>query len=416
MLFLKLFREAFLFAINALVVNKLRTFLSLLGISIGIFTIITVFTLVDSLERNISNSVQKLGNDVVYVQKWPWAFGSDYPWWKYFNRPNASNKDFEQLQKRVDPATVKAMTFSIDINNKVIKHRSNSVENVTISAATHEFEDVRFMEYSRGRYFTTSESRSGKNYAIIGSAVAEGLFANADPIGQEIKLLGRKVRVIGVCKKEGEDIFGNSMDNVVLIPMNFARNLVDTKSDQYNPVILVKAQEGISLDQLNDELKNHMRAIRRIAPRAEDNFALNQSSILSLQMESLFGVVNIAGWFIGGFSILVGGFGIANIMFVSVKERTNIIGIQKSLGAKKYFILLQFLAESVVLCLMGGTIGLLLVWLITIGASLAGFALFLSFENILLGIGVSVVIGIVSGYLPALSAANLDPVEAIRAK
>jgi putative ABC transport system permease protein len=416
MLFLKLFRESVLFAVNALVVNKLRTFLSLLGISIGIFTIITVFTFVDYIANNVQSSVQKLGNDVVYVQKWPWAFGSDYPWWKYFNRPNPSYRDFENLSKRVDPKKVQAMAFEIDIANKVVKYRSNSVENVNVLATSHEFADVRIMEFEKGRYFTNTESRSGKNYAILGYNVSEALFGNSDPIGKEIKVLGRKLRIIGVCTKEGEDILGNSMDNQVLIPINYARNLVDVRADRYQPFIMVKANQGISLPELNDELKNHMRSIRRLSPREEDDFALNQSSILSVQMESLFGVVNVAGWIIGGFSILVGGFGIANIMFVSVKERTNIIGIQKSLGAKNYFILLQFLSESVVLCLMGGSIGLLMVWLVTIVANIFDYALFLSFSNALLGISVSVIIGIVSGYLPAQNAANLDPVEAIRAK
>ncbi len=416
MLFIKLFRESVLFAINALVVNKLRTFLSLLGISIGIFTIITVFTFVDYIENSVQSSVQKLGNDVVYVQKWPWAFGSDYPWWKYFNRPNPSYRDFESLSKRADPDKVKAMAFEIDISNKTVKYRSNLVENVNVLATSHEFADVRLLEFEKGRYFTSTESRSGKNYAIIGYNVADALFGQSDPVGKEIKVLGRKLKVIGVCMKEGEDILGNSMDNQVLIPINYARNLVDVRADRYQPFIMVKAQEDVTLLELNDELKNHMRSIRRLSPREEDDFALNQSSILSLQMESLFGVVNVAGWIIGGFSILVGGFGIANIMFVSVKERTNIIGIQKSLGAKKYFILLQFLSESIVLCLMGGSIGLFLVWIVTLIANIFDYNLALSLSNSILGLSVSVIIGVVSGYLPAQSAANLDPVEAIRAK
>lgn len=416
MLFLKLFRESILFAINALIVNKLRTFLSLLGISIGIFTIITVFTFVDYIEFSVQSSVQKLGNDVVYVQKWPWAFGSDYPWWKYFNRANPSYKDYEELNRRVDAEKVKAMAFEIDITGKTIKYRSNSVENTNITAASHDFADVRTMEFEKGRYFTFNESRSGRNYVIIGSNVATALFGNSDPIGKDVKILGRKLKVIGVVKKEGEDILGNSMDNQALIPINYARNLVDVRADRYQPFIMVKAQDGVTLPEINDEIRNHLRSIRRISPREEDDFALNQSSILSIQMESLFGVVNVAGWIIGGFSILVGGFGIANIMFVSVKERTNVIGIQKSLGAKNYFILLQFLFESIVLCLMGGGIGLFMVWIVTIVANFMDFALFLSLSNMILGLGVSVVIGLVSGYLPAQSAANLDPVEAIRAK
>ena len=209
MLFLKLFRESILFAINALVVNKLRTLLSLLGISIGIFTIITVFTFVDYIEFSVQSSVQKLGNDVVYVQKWPWAFGSDYPWWKYFNRPNPSYRDYEALNKRVNEEKVKAMAFQITINGKTIKYRSNSVEQVNITCASQDYGDVRTMEFEKGRYFTETESRSGKNYVIIGYNISDALFGNTDPIGKDVKILGRKLKVIGVAKKEGEDILNN---------------------------------------------------------------------------------------------------------------------------------------------------------------------------------------------------------------
>lgn len=415
MLFLKLVRESFIFAITALRVNKLRTFLSLLGISIGIFTIITVFTIVDSLEKNLRTSVEKLGNNVIYVQKWPWAFGSDYPWWKYFNRPNPSLKDFYELEKRVDNAD--AMAFCIFIENATVKFKTNSVENVTLISASHDYDKVRILEFERGRYFSSNESRSGKNYAVIGSAVAEALFGSRDPVGQPIKLKGRKLTVIGVVKREGEDILDTSADNCIFIPINYVRNLIDIRNDRYGPMIMVKAKEGVTMGELDNELTGAMRSIRRLSPREEDDFALNQSSLLSIQLGTLFGVVDIAGWIIGGFSILVGGFGIANIMFVSVKERTNIIGIQKSLGAKNYFILLQFLVEAIVLCVFGGLIGLIVVYLETlVASSLFDFKLGLSFGNILLGIGVSAVIGLVSGFMPAFSAARLDPVEAIRAK
>ncbi len=414
MLFLRLLKESALFAVNALRVNKLRTFLSLLGISIGIFTIITVFTIVDSLERNLTNSVEKLGDKVLYVQKWPWVFGGDFPWWKYFNRPNPSYREYEELQKRMQH--VDAICFQISMGNKVVKYKSNSVENISIIAGSHDFNKVQSMEFERGRYLSATESRSGRNYAVIGFSVAEGLFGTADPIGKDIKVLGRKVKVIGVLKKEGSDLLNTSMDENIFIPINYARNLVDTRSDRYNPMIIVKGFPNADLNEVSNELKGAMRSIRRLSPREEDDFALNQSSMLTIQLQSLFGVVNMAGWIIGGFSILVGGFGIANIMFVSVKERTNIIGIQKSLGAKNYFILFQFLFESIVLCLIGGIIGLLVVYLITLAAGAAGFTLVMTMGNVVLGLSVSVIIGTVSGFMPAFSASQLDPVEAIRSK
>lgn len=414
LLFLRLLKESFLFAINALVVNKLRTLLSLLGISIGIFTIITVFTIVDSLENNLRGSVQKLGNDVIYVQKWPWAFGGDYPWWKYFQRTNPTLQDYEKLEKRATNS--EAMAFIINISNQVAKYRNNSVENVEITATSQYYDRVRTLEFDRGRYFSPAESRSGRNYTLIGHDIAKGLFGDEDPIGKVVKVKGRKVVVIGVIKKEGDDILNNTSDNTMYMPINFVRNLVDIRRDNFGPMILVKAKDKVSLDELSNELRGTLRSVRRLSPREEDDFALNKSSLISVQMESLFGVVNIAGWVIGIFSILVGGFGIANIMFVSVKERTNIIGIQKSLGAKNYFILLQFLVEAVVLSLIGGAIGLIVVFLITLVAMFFDFNLALSLGNILLGLSISAVIGVLSGFVPAYSASQLDPVEAIRAK
>ena len=415
LLVFRLITESALFALNALRENKLRTFLSLLGISIGIFTIITVFTAVEALENNLRGSVQKLGSSAIYVQKWPWAFGGDYPWWKYFNRPVPSYADFNELQNRVPDA--EAMNFNISISSKNVKYRSNTLENVSIIATSHDFDKTRELELAQGRYFSALESRTGRNYAIIGDAVAVGLFGNQSPIGKNIKVQGRQVVVVGVAIKEGEDILGSSLDNSVIIPINYARNLIDIRSDRYDPQIIVKAKTSISLDQLENELRGAMRSVRRLSPKEEDNFALNQSSLLSKNLEGLFGVVNFAGAIIGGFSIIVGGFGIANIMFVSVKERTHIIGIQKSLGAKNYFILLQFLAEAVVLCIMGGAVGLFGVFLMTLAAnSIFDFSFALSTSNIITGIFISVGIGLISGFVPAFVAARLNPVDAIRSK
>jgi len=413
MLLIKLIRESFAFAFTALRVNKLRTFLSLLGISIGIFTIITVFTVVDSLENNIRGSVAKLGDDVLYVQKWPWVFDSNFPWWKFFQRPVPSYKDFEGLEKRL--TRIDGIAYVLDLRGKTVKYGSNNIENVSISSVTNDFNKVRTLEFESGRYFSSMESQSGKNYSIIGFTVAESLFPGIDPIGREIKTLGRNLLVIGVLKKEGDDILGSSSDESIFIPMNFARKVIDTKNEG-DPFIMVKGNGTIQKGELENELKGAMRAVRKISPRKDDNFSINQSSLLAKPMESTFGVLNIAGWVIGGFSILVGGFGIANIMFVSVKERTSEIGIQKSLGAKNYFILLQFLVEAIVLCLLGGAIGLAIVYLITLGASAAGFEIGLSLKNIFVGLSVSAIIGTISGFWPAYSASKLDPVEAIRAK
>ncbi len=415
MLYLLLIKESFLFAFNALKVNRLRTLLTLLGITIGIFAIISVFTVVDSLENNIQTSLSSLGDDVVYVQKWPWAPepGEEYAWWEYLNRPLPSLKEFEHIKKRSEKAQY--INFAVSTMRKV-KYKNLTASDVIIWANTYEFEKIRAFELESGRYFTPFESAVGKNICLIGDQIASDLFKSINPIGKEIKIQGRKITVVGKIKKEGKDILntGGSLDEMIILPVNFAKTLIDIKSDNANPMIMVKAKKDISITEFKDELRSILRSVRTLHPQEKDNFALNQSSILDSTLKSIFGVINIAGWLIGGFSILVGGFGIANIMFVSVKERTNLIGIQKALGAKRFFILFQFLFESVLLSMVGGIIGLFLVYLGSLFANTkTDLTITLTFGNILLGLTISIVIGIVSGFAPARSAAQLNPVEAI---
>lgn len=413
MLFLTLFKESFLFAIQALVTNKLRSFLSLLGITIGIFAIISVFTMTDSLEKKLRDSVQSLGDNVIYVQKWPWTFGPDYPWWKYLNRPVPNISEFELVKRQSRKG--EAFAFMVSVKGTA-KYKSSSVENSDVICVSHDYDRIRSFDVVKGRYFSELESGSGNAVCIIGNTIAEGLFQFEDPVGKTIRIRNSKLKVIGVLKKEGESMIGSNIDSQVLIPINYARNLVDLRSDRFEPMILVRAKPGVTNEELIDELTGVMRNIRKLKPAAEDNFALNQTSMISSQVNDLFGVVGVAGWIIGGFSILVGGFGIANIMFVSVKERTNIIGIQKSLGAKNYFVMLQFLAEAVVLSIIGGIIGLVLIYGGTfVVEAFMEMEVGLTKSNIILGLTISVLIGVVSGFVPAYNASQLDPVEAIRA-
>ena len=415
MIILRLIGESFRFAVDAIRQNKLRTMLSLLGITIGIFTIITVFAAVDTLQQKLQKSVDKLGSNTLFVEKWPWIFegGNDYPWWKFVNRPVANLREFKALKERSQYA--EGVSYEVSSGSRTIKYKSSSVEGVNLNAASQEFNKTWNLDFQEGRYFTESEGRYGSPVVILGAEVARGLFGDQPSEGKQVHVMGRKLTVVGVFKKEGEDPLGMSQDNNILIPLNYAKGLFDIQSEKYSPSIKVRGKENISQEEVESELRGVMRSIRKIKPGAADNFAINKTTMLSNQLGIMFGAINVAGGVIGIFSVLVGGFGIANIMFVSVKERTNIIGIQKSLGAKNYFILFQFIFEAVLLCLMGGILGLLLVYGVTL-ISTYGFdvEMVLYAKNIIRGVGISMFIGVVSGFWPAYKASRLDPVEAIR--
>jgi putative ABC transport system permease protein len=412
-LFIRLFRESALFAWGSVVTNKLRTLLTLLGITIGIFAIISVFSVVDALEKQIRTSISSLGNNVIYVHKWPWDFRADLPWWKYINRPSPKPSEAEEILKRsaaVETSVFYASTF------RTVEFAGKSIERIVVMMASHDYDKVQAFEIEKGRYFSPMESGTGRNVGIIGHNVAGELFRGMDPLGKTIRVFGRNIEIIGVFVRQGSGAFGSNYDDALLLPVNFTSTFLDPGNERFNPGLAVKARAHVSNEELMDELRGVMRSVRRIKPAAEDNFSLNQSSLLSKQFDGVFAALKFAGWIIGGFSILVGGFGIANIMFVSVKERTTIIGIQKALGAKNWFILLQFLTEAVLLSMMGGAIGLALVFAGTwLASSMLDMNLMLTAGNLMLGINVSVIIGIVAGFVPAYSAAHLDPVDAIRA-
>jgi putative ABC transport system permease protein len=413
MLFIRLFLESFRFAYNSLVVNQLRTFLSLLGITIGIFCIISVFTIIDSLERTIRNSMEKLGSNVVYVQKWPWApppGETDYPWWKYLNRPVPKLIEAEEIRRRSNLAQYVVYSYGF---SRTVQFGNNKAENVTVLAGSSGLIDTWGLKVGIGRPLSDDELDGINNLGMMGSELAAQLFPGSSPVGRTIKVQGFTIFIVGVFEKMGEDMFGTSMDNRVLISCKFASRMVDPKMD-INQSIIVKGKNEIAAARMLEELEGIMRSIRRIKPSAENDFALNEVSLISGQLDGIFKILNIAGWIIGGFSILVGGFGIANIMFVSVKERTKIIGIQKAMGAKNSFILLEFLFEATVLSLIGGLIGLLLIYIGTyIAKESFDFEFVLSAGNIATGLIISISIGLIAGLVPARSASKLDPVTAM---
>jgi putative ABC transport system permease protein len=415
MVIIRLVWESLLMAIQSVIVNRLRAMLSLLGITIGIFAIIAVFTIVDSLETNIRESVNSLGSDVIYIEKWPWAppeGENEYPWWKYMNRPLASLDEFEFVKEKSRYAQHVCFLSAV---GRRIEYKNNNVEGSTIFGVTEGFQDIRSFEVADGRYFSPIESKAGRNVVVIGSKIAQDLFQGVSPLGKYVNLMGRKVQVIGVLEKEGQSMIEFlNLDEGAILPMEFYRGFIDIKRDMASPQIWVQAKKNVSVEELTFEITQMLRSYRRLQPSEDDNFALNQTSIINNQLDQLFAVLKIAGAFIGIFSIIVGGFGIANIMFVSVKERTHIIGIQKALGAKKYFILLQFLFESIMLSVAGGIVGLLIVF---IGASIitmsGDFTVTLTMDNIVMGIGISSLIGLISGIFPAWQGAKMNPVVAI---
>ncbi len=410
---LKIILESIRQALQQLRGNKLRSFLSLLGISIGIFCIIGVLSAVDSLEDNIRGSMEKLGNDVIYVQKWPWADHGD-DWWEFFRRPHPKFAEYELVRDRVRSADM--ATFFIGVGQRTLKWNERSVEDAFLCGTSQEFDQMFQLGYHRGRFFSPAEYHYGANKVVLGYTVAEALFEGIEPVGKTVKLQGENFEVIGVLESAGDELINPlDFDEAIIVSYTKVRSLTNVRNRHADTFIAIKAAENTNLEQLKDEVRGYVRSSRRLKPRQEDTFSFNELSMVSEAFDSFFGVLNLLGFVIGVFSILVGGVSVANIMFVSVKERTNIIGIKKALGAKSHIILQEFLIEAIILCLLGGAVGIFLIAMILKGLTAGiGFPLYIDFGNVMLGCGVSVLIGVIAGFIPAYQASRLDPVEAMR--
>lgn len=407
--------ESIRFALGALRANVLRTLLSLLGVTVGIFAIIAVFTLVDSLEINIRQSMSFFGDRVIYVQKWPWIFEKNYPWYRFVNRPVASMSDFRFLEKNLTQAD--ALALYVSKGDRTVRFENNSMEGINVIGMTFTYNQVNDVRLQMGRYFSPAEMDRNMPLAIIGDEMAKTLYGSGYPIGKTFQIKGKKFTVIGVMQHQGTNLIGlPSNDVTCMIPYSNFSELYRIKNGWLEPVIAAKGRKDDKrLQNLESEIRGMLRIRRGLKSFEDDNFAINRPELIASTITQIFDSISIAGAIIGSFSILVGGFGIANIMFVSVKERTNQIGIQKSLGARNSFILNQFLFEAVFLSLIGGISGLFLVSLLTFIPS-SIFEIVITTKNVLTGLGLSVSIGLIAGIAPALSAARLNPVEAIRSK
>ncbi len=414
LIYLRVLKESFNFAINALKNNKLRTFLSLLGVTIGIFSIIAVLAAVDSLKKEIEGSISSLDNSTLFVGRF--SFGpTEIPIWKREQFPDVTYEEYQYLKRTVPD--LYAASYTLNVQSETIKYEEKSIDGVEIGAVTDEYYDIESLELSEGRFFNESESASGVPVIVLGDEIANSLFDSPEAsIGKKIRLYGRKFTVIGVLKKEGSGLFGGSKDTSVFLPVNVVRKIFGANNKNLFPFITIKPEKGVDNAEFIAAVSQKLRMSRGLKPDEIDNFFVNELQGFADFIDNITGNLNKMGLVISGFSLLVGGFGIANIMFVSVKERTNLIGIQKSLGAKNKFILFQFLFEAVILAIIGGLIGLVLVYIVSLLASTmtGDFEFILSPFNMLIGTVISAIIGLISGILPAISASRLDPVEAIR--
>lgn len=391
--------------------NKLRSALSLTGIAFGIFCIIGVLAAVNSLELNIQNEVKGLGDNTIYIDKWDYSGGPDQPFWKFRARPVMKYEEAGMLKERSQ------LLFDVSFlmqTGGTITHKDDAIQNAGVYGITESQMNIQPIKFDEGRYFSTSEFNAGSNVCLIGFANAESLFGSTSrAVGKPIEIKGKKVTIVGVIKKEGTNFIGWNYDNCIMLPYKFCKQIF--KEENSNPILIANGKKEVTTAALSDELRGIMRQIRKLGPKDEDNFSLNSVEAFSKAITGFFSVLNIVGAIIGGISLIVGLFGIANIMFVTVKERTPVVGLKKAIGAKKGSILFEFLLEAIILCFMGGAFGLFFVWIGTVISSrLLNFPIFISVPMLIITVLVCLAVGIIAGIFPASKAAKLDPVVAIR--
>jgi putative ABC transport system permease protein len=400
-------KEGMLIAARAIRANKMRSVLTTLGIIIGIVAVTGMATAINGLDQAFEKSARAFGTDIVYVQKFPWISNDD--WDLIRNRPDVKTSYAEAIERQAKLSSAAAPVVG---RRMAVTNGDNSLEDAFVTGTTHAYNEASAIQNIDGRFFTAEESEGGRPVCVIGAVVAEKLFPNGDPVGQKIRVGGAPYLVLGVYEKAG-GLFGRmTSDNRVFIPLKAFENRFGTRRFV---TINVKIANVEDLENAKLELEGIVRKLRKIEPGKANNFNINAQEILTQTFGTFTMTVGVIGLFITGLSLLVGGIGIMNIMFVSVTERTREIGVRKAIGARRRTILLQFLIEAAALCLIGGLIGLLIAFILVqvvsnafeLEASMPVFIIFIS-------IMVSLLVGVVSGFLPAYRAAKMDPVEALR--
>ena len=408
---LKILGNSLRLTLQELKVNKTRTALSLTGVAFGIFCIIGVLATVNSLEQNIQNEVSSLGSNTIYIDKWDYSGGPNKPFWKLRARPVMKYEEQNMVKERSE--LTQDVTFLMQTGGS-LSYKNDVLSNVAVYGINEPQIALQPLVFDAGRYFSSNEFNNGTNVCIIGFENAESLFGSAErAAGKQVEVKGKVMTIVGVIKKVGKNMIGWDYDHCIMMPYKYCRQLFDEKNA--NPVLIVKGKNGVTTDALYQELRGIMRQVRRLGPREEDNFSLNSVEAFSKAISGFFVTLNIVGGFIGGISLIVGLFGIANIMFVTVKERTSVIGLKKAIGAKSSSILLEFLMEAALMCILGGAIGLFFVWLLTLVLSgTLKFPVFISVPLMFATVIICIVVGILAGIIPARQAAKMDPVVAIR--
>lgn len=405
-------------AVGAITSNRLRSILTMLGVATGIFAITIILTMVSSMKRSVEDNLSELGSTTFFIYNWPWQDeGKD--WREYLKRPKVNYEEYRRLRNHFNAQEVVGISYTVSSQARTVRAKGQSITNVQIQGITEDEGQITSFTFDSGRYFSDQEFRSGANVCIIGDEIAKNLFPDEDAVGKFLRIGSKQLRVIGKLKRVGSSMFGET-DEQIYVPFKIASQIFNIRTRWVDKIIAIKVQDQEELPYIESEAIGIIRAARRLRPRDENNFSINKPEQIMEEVDKILGFLRTGGWIISAFSILIGVFSIGNIMYISVRERTNEIGVQKALGATRGFILYQFLTESALICLTGGLIGLLFVWLTTLGVQFAieqaGWPLKMSVSsaNIIFAMGMSICIGIIAGFIPSMIASALDPVKAIR--